>query len=204
MVACLDLEGAREIAVDLVAFVLAGLTDVDLATGTERGMLITAAFVATDRSFLGTAGATTERALHELLAIIDVVEASARARRQVLVAVVKVTHVRAAQALLLTLVAKVLVVAPLMDLVSSQGGFLGSHWGLQPAAQQTPPPRSLQALQAHLLKHVFPEYVFHFTSLFSQAFLRPRSTLTSARSSLAPRREASSDMPDARATETRR
>ena len=87
-------------------------------------MLITAAFVATDRSFLGTAGATTERALHELLAIIDVVEASARARRQVLVAVVKVTHVRAAQALLLTLVAKVLVVAPLMDLRVLAGRIL--------------------------------------------------------------------------------
>jgi len=87
-------------------------------------MLITAAFVATDRSFLGTAGTTTERALHELLAIIDVVEASARARRQVLVAVVKVTHVRAAQALLLTLVAKVLVVAPLMDLRVIAGRIL--------------------------------------------------------------------------------
>ena len=87
-------------------------------------MLITAAFVATDRSFLGTASATTERALHELLAIIDVVEASARARRQVLVAVVKVTHVRAAQALLLTLVAKVLVVAPLMDLRVLAGRIL--------------------------------------------------------------------------------
>jgi len=130
MVACLDLEGAREIAVDLVAFVLAGLTDVDLATGTERGMLITAAFVATDRSFLGTAGATTERALHELLAIIDVVEASARARRQVLVAVVKVTHVRAAQALLLTLVAKVLVVAPLMDLRVLAGRILRVTLGI--------------------------------------------------------------------------
>ena len=79
-------------------------------------MLVTAAFVATGRSFFGTAGATTERALHELLAIIDVVEARARARRQGLVAVVKVTHVRAAQALLLTRAAKVLVVAPLMDL----------------------------------------------------------------------------------------
>ena len=78
-------------------------------------MLVTAAFVATGRSQRTTVGATTERALHELLAIIDVVEAMARARRQVLVAVVKVTHVRAAQALLLALAAKVLVVAPLMD-----------------------------------------------------------------------------------------
>ena len=95
---------------------LAGLTDVDLTTGTERGVLVTAAFVATGRSLFGTAGTTTELALHELLAIIDVVEASARARRQGLVAVVKVTHVRAAQALLLTRAAKVLVVAPLMDL----------------------------------------------------------------------------------------
>lgn len=97
---------------------LAGLTDVDLTTGTERGMLVTAAFVATGRTFVSTAGAAAERALHLLLTIIDVVEASARARRQVLVAVVKVTLVRAARAALLlrTLAAKVLVVAPLMDL----------------------------------------------------------------------------------------
>ena len=79
-------------------------------------MLVTAAFVATGRSFMSTAGTTTEGTLHLLLTIVDVGEASALAGRQVLVAVVKVTHVRAALALLLALLAKVLVIAPFMDL----------------------------------------------------------------------------------------
>ena len=84
-------------------------------------MLVTAAFVATGCSFLGTAGATSEHALHFLLAVIDVSETSALAGRQVLVAVVKATHARAALSLLLARAAKVLVIAPLMDLPVGAG-----------------------------------------------------------------------------------
>mmetsp|Transcript_4007 Transcript_4007/g.11418 ORF Transcript_4007/g.11418 Transcript_4007/m.11418 type:complete len:220 (+) Transcript_4007:45-704(+) len=110
------LEGTAEFIVDLVAFILAGLADVDLTTGAGSGMLVAATFVAKRRTFLGAASAAAKGTLHLRLTIINVVEARALAGRQFLVAVVKVTHVRAAQALLLAFLAKILVVTVLVDL----------------------------------------------------------------------------------------
>ena len=81
------------------------MTDVNLARGTECGMLVAAARMASRRPLLGTAGSTTEGALDFFLTIVNVGEARALTGRQIFIAVIETANLRTALSLLLALFA---------------------------------------------------------------------------------------------------